>query len=160
MRFTVSTCFLLAILCLACNPQRRISGFYDYQTECLGSELDGSITVKAWGSGKNRKDAIEQAKKNAVRDVLFKGIKIGKDGCSVVPVFSNPNLNSIQEDYLFKFFQDGGEYIRFVSSDEESFIRRAVRDKRKEKNNMTQAGIVRINVAGLRNKLREDKILK
>ena len=31
-------------------------------------------TLRAWGRGKNRTDAIEQAKKNAVRDVLFKGV--------------------------------------------------------------------------------------
>jgi len=40
-----------------------ISGNYTYEIECMGSELDGSITLKAWGKGNNRADAIEQAKK-------------------------------------------------------------------------------------------------
>ena len=38
------------------------------------------------GNGRNRFDAIEQAKKNAVRDVIFKGITDGKNECNNRPV--------------------------------------------------------------------------
>ena len=41
------------------------AGNYTYDTECIGVEGDGSQTVKGWGSGRNREDAVEQAKKMA-----------------------------------------------------------------------------------------------
>ena len=47
-------------------------GYYTIESECLGSELDGSITLRAWGTGRNRFDAVDQAKKNALREVIFK----------------------------------------------------------------------------------------
>ena len=67
----------------SCKPQKKIAGNYTYETECMGIEMDGSQTLKAWGYGKNRIDAVEQAKKNAVRDVLFKGIRNGKTECNI-----------------------------------------------------------------------------
>ena len=41
------------------------------QTECISVEQDGSQTLRVWGKGRNRVDAVEQAKKNAVYEVLF-----------------------------------------------------------------------------------------
>ena len=63
---------LTSSLFMSCGtPQRQIAGNYNYETECLGVELDGSQTLRAWGSGRNRSDAVEQAKKNGIRDVMF-----------------------------------------------------------------------------------------
>ena len=57
--------------------QTTTSAYYEYDAECLGVELDGSQTLRIWGVGRNKKDAVEQAKKNAVRTVLFKVIHGG-----------------------------------------------------------------------------------
>ena len=43
--------------------QSSTAGYINYKAECLGTELDGSMTLKAWGSGRNNSDAVEQAKK-------------------------------------------------------------------------------------------------
>lgn len=69
-------CLLLLILA-GCSSKKSVSSYHSFESECLGVELDGSETLRAWGRGKNRTDAIEQAKKNAVRDVLFKGVVAG-----------------------------------------------------------------------------------
>ena len=63
-------CFYLSLPDAA--AKKSVSSYHSFESECLGVELDGSETLRAWGRGKNRTDAIEQAKKNAVRDVLFK----------------------------------------------------------------------------------------
>lgn len=47
----------------ACHPQKKIAGNYSYETECLGVEMDGTQSLKAFGTGSNNADAIEQAKK-------------------------------------------------------------------------------------------------
>jgi len=60
-----------AFILFSCNPQKKIAGNYTYKTECLGIEMDGTQTVKAWGNGRNRFDATEQAKKNALNDVFL-----------------------------------------------------------------------------------------
>ena len=73
------------------KKQKKTAGFYEYETECLGVEGDGSQTVRAHGKGRNREDAMEQAKKNAVKDILFKGISKGSAECNVKPVLFNPN---------------------------------------------------------------------
>ena len=78
-KITIIGLVLSTILVLSCNPQKKTAGHYTYETECLGTELDGSQTLKAWGTGSNLEDASEQAKKQAIRDVIFKGINKGKE---------------------------------------------------------------------------------
>ena len=94
------------------------SSYYTYKTECLGVELDGSQTLRAWGTGKNKKDAIEQAKKNAIHDILFQGIHDGQSKCSVKPLLTEVNAADKYEDYFNAFFQDKGSYQTFVSGEE------------------------------------------
>lgn len=76
--------FVLTTLTLlfSCSTT-NITGNYTFKTECFGVGQDGFQTVKAWGTGRNRFDAIEQAKKNAVKDVIFSGITEGKQECQV-----------------------------------------------------------------------------
>ena len=52
----------------------KASAYVNYETICMSVDLDGSQTLRVWGKGSTQADAIEQAKKNAVYDVLFKGI--------------------------------------------------------------------------------------
>jgi|Laugresbdmm110sn_1035088.scaffolds.fasta_scaffold54612_2 hypothetical protein len=97
-----------------------ISGNYTYEIECMGSELDGSITLKAWGKGNNRADAIEQAKKNAVNAVLFIGIRNGKPECDTRQILNVPNIREKKADYFNNFFKDGGDYKKFTSNKDQS----------------------------------------
>ncbi|MBO4743830.1 MAG: hypothetical protein J5533_09395, partial [Bacteroidales bacterium] len=53
------------------------AGAFAQETECISKEMDGSLTLRVWGTGRNRTDALEQAKKQAVYEVLFKGITRG-----------------------------------------------------------------------------------
>ena len=84
--------------------------FATFETECLGTELDGSQTLRSWGKGKDKADAIEQAKKNAVRDVIFKGINAGSGECSKKPLILEVNAQEKYEYYFNAFFKDGGAY--------------------------------------------------
>ena len=95
--------------------QKKIAGNYSYESECMGTELDGSQTIKCYGYGNSKNDAVEQAKKNAVRDVLFKGIVKGKPECSPKPILNEANIQEKQEDYFSAFFADGGPYTKFIS---------------------------------------------
>lgn len=98
-----------AFTCLCrMQQQKSVSSYHSFESECLGVELDGSETLRAWGRGKNRTDAIEQAKKNAVRDVLFKGVAAGSRECSVRPLVTEVNAQERYAYYLTTFLETEG----------------------------------------------------
>jgi hypothetical protein len=135
--------------------------FYNYKTECLGVELDGSQTLKAWGIGRYWKDAADQAKKNAVRDVIFKGILDGSNECKVKPLLSEVNAEEKYEDYFAKFFKDGGEYKKFVSLKDERINRHVYRKRDfRNKDQSTYSVVVRVLRKDLEQKLINDNIIK
>ena len=96
MKKFIATLFVL-VFTFSAKAQKKTAGYYAYKTECLGVELDGSQTLKAWGNGRNRADAVEQAKKNAMRDVIFKGIREGKQECNQKPLIFEVNAEEKHE---------------------------------------------------------------
>lgn len=158
MKKTLPFIALLLILTVSCTPtQKGISGDYHHKTECLGVELDGSQTLKAWGNGKNNSDAEEQAKKNAVRDVIFSGILDGKQGCEVKPLVSEANAREKYEEYFNRFFSDGGRYRRYVSLRDEG---KEKRDKKQAHKSITIGMVVRVLRPELKKELIDEGILK
>lgn len=83
--------------------------------KCMGVELDGSQTLRVQGYGRNRADAKEQAMKNAVWTVIFKGVREGAQGCNTRPLVTEVNAQERYEDYFNIFFADDGEYKKYVS---------------------------------------------
>lgn len=131
--------------------------FAKFETECLGVELDGSQTLRVWGTGKDKADAIEQAKKNAVRDVIFKGINAGTGECNKKPLLLEVNAQEKYEYYFNAFFKDGGAYKKYVTSEDENKTSRI----RAEHSTQDNYGIVvRVKRAELRQRLIDDNILK
>jgi hypothetical protein len=155
----VTLFFFCSVIGFAQRQQKKIAGNYTYEIECMGVEMDGSQTLKTWGSGKNRVDAVEQAKKNAVRDVLFKGILKGKSECNQKPVIFEVNAQEKYEDYFNKFFADDGAYKDFISMKDESLGPKITKDKKKAGSEVTEGVIVRVLRAELKKKMIDDKIL-
>lgn len=150
--------FFIAIT--SCSGQKKLAGNYTYKSECMGIELDGSQTIKAWGNGRNRSDAVDQAKKNAIRDVIFFGINEGKSECNSKPLIFEVNAQDKYEDYFAKFFADGGEYKNFISLRDERIFDKLSRDKKKARESVTHGMIVRVLRNELKAKLITDGIIK
>lgn len=151
---------LIATLSLAFSGmQAQIgnSARVEFETQCLGVEEDGSQTVRAWGFGKKKKDAVEQAMKNAVRDVLFKGIKEGMDGCNLRPMITEVNASERHAAYFNKFFADGGKYKSFVSLKDEN--KKKSRESVKSSLGTRWSVTVRILCPKLCERLIQDKII-
>ncbi len=140
-----------------CSAQKRIAGNYSYETECLGVELDGTQILKAWGYGSNKPIAIEQAKKNAIKDVLFKGIRNGKSDCSMKPVVLETNALENHEDYFNKFFSDGGDYLNFISQKDESKPKNI--DKKNARTGIEIGVVVGVLISDLKKKMIQDNII-
>ncbi|MBR5332792.1 MAG: hypothetical protein IKV32_05825 [Muribaculaceae bacterium] len=153
--------FLMGIFGISsCRTNTTISeeyAFMTYETECLGVELDGSQTLRAWGKGKDKADAIEQAKKNALRDVIFKGITSGSGECNKRALILEVNAQEKYEYYFNVFFRDGGEYTKYVTNEDENLTSRV---KAKSSTQQNYGVVVRVKRAELRQRLIDDNIIK
>lgn len=152
--------FLVTSLAFSSHGQQSTAGNYTYKSECMGVEMDGSQTVKAWGNGRNKHDAVEQAKKNAVRDVLFNGIIEGKQDCERRPLVSEVNAQAKYDSYFNSFFKDGGDFKHFISLKDERIFDKISRDKQKARQSVTHGLIVRVLRGELKERLIADGILK
>lgn len=126
---------------------------------CIGQELDGTLTIRSWGEGRNRADAKEQAKKNAVYAVLFNGVTKGNEGYEARPLVPEVNARQRYRDYFDIFFMDGGAYKSYVSIADRRW--RSTKKSKGYSGNQVKYGItVRVMVPDLRRRLIEDGIIK
>jgi hypothetical protein len=152
--------FALIVFSLALSSCYAQSGSYTNPISCLGVEGDGSQTLESWGSGRNRFDAVEQAKKNAINEVLFKGILNGKGDCQRRPLVPEVNAREKYSAYFNAFFADGGEYLNFITLQDERIDDKIGRGKQKGTRDVTNRVVVRVLRPDLEQKLRKDGIIK
>jgi hypothetical protein len=134
------------------------AGYYSFQTECLGTEYDGSVTVRAWGKGRYRFDAVDQARKEAVRTILFKNMRsTNQPGCDlVIPLLNSENYLQTHAAFFNDFFKDDGPYANFVSRKDEALASKERKDAKKE---ATFGVVVRVKRSALRDYLIQNRIL-
>ncbi|MCR5325404.1 MAG: hypothetical protein K6E37_01475 [Bacteroidales bacterium] len=132
------------------------AGAFAQETECISKEMDGSLTLRVWGSGRNKTDALEQAKKQAVYDVLFKGITRGNNDYNMRPIMTEVNARQRYQDYFDIFFMDRGEYRKYISMEDK---RAGSTRTRRNYRDVTVGTTVRVLVPQLRARLKEDGLL-
>jgi hypothetical protein len=136
----------------------QFSANFDFPVSCMGSELDGTITLESFGKGRNYADASEQAKKNAVMAVIFQGVKNGSNECSRDPLILNPNTRTTKEDYFDEFFKDNGEYLKYVSLKDEKVSNKVKRNSKKAEEFQQRKVVVRVDRSALKKRLKSDNI--
>ncbi len=107
----------------------KVSSYIPTKTVYMNTEGDGSMTVRAHGHGTNRNDAIKQAAKNALRDVIFEGINAPGNPELSKPLITSVNAEEKYASFFNAFFADGGEYKKFVTTED-----RKSGSNKKEKN--------------------------
>lgn len=150
---------ILTVACLVCSCSQppRLATYQKQEIECLGVEGDGSQTLRVTGTGRNKADAVEQAKKDAVSAVIFKGIRGGLQGCDSRPLINELDARDKYAEYFDIFFLDRGEYSRYCSMED-----RKLRSNDIQTNNTFSNYRITVRVlrSELRARLREDGILK
>lgn len=137
------TIFLLMMVGISsmANAQRRAKKLADrdtenwrYELECVNVGAPGSYLVKVWSYSKKPQVAMEQAKKNAVHGVIFKGFIGSTAGCTQKPLTNKPALEQEHEIFFRDFFVNGGKYMKFVNVAGDGSIRAGdvIRISRKE----------------------------
>ena len=129
-----------------------------YEIESIKVEQDGSLTVRVWGNGRNRADAMELARKNAVYDVIFKGVVKGvASGYYTRPLLTVVNAREKYQDYFDIFFADKGEYMKYASLEDK---RVGSTKGRKGAIEVKYVVTVRVLVPELRARLKNDGLIK
>ena len=131
---------------------------YRYEIEAVDVGAGGSYLIKVWSYSRNPDIAIEQAKKNAVHGIIFKGF-IGIRGVpGQHPLVNSPNVEQEKVEYFNAFFNDGGKYNKFVSLSSDGGI--AAGDRLKVGKEYKIGVIVSVKTPELRKELESAGIIK
>lgn len=115
---------LIALIAFGVVPeagaQKRREGKADretadwrYELESQGVGAQGTVQIKVWSYSKFPETAQEQAKKNSVHGVCFRGYG-GSGGVQGKEPLVTPAQQIEHKEFFDKFFKDGGDYLRFV----------------------------------------------
>lgn len=99
------------ILAIAAEAQSNGAPFAN--VECIRTDLDGSLTVRVASFGKKKSDAKMQARKDAVYEAIFKGIKVKNNAQMSRPLLYEVNAEEKYQDFFNEFFVDGGKFMEF-----------------------------------------------
>lgn len=129
-----------------------------YEIEAYGAGVEGTYQIKVWTYSKSPETAIEQAKKNAVHGIIFKGFPDKDRVKGQKALAQSPNLEQEKEDFFKDFFQDGGKYLKFVNLVNNGAI--APGDRIKIGKEYKIGVVISVNVAALRKDLEDAGIIK
>lgn len=129
-----------------------------YEIEAVQTGAQGTYLIKVWSYSKKPDIAIEQAKKNAVHGVCFKGFAGKKGVTGQKPLVPSLAVEREKADFFKSFFADGGGYMRFVNLSTDGAI--AAEDRMKIGKEYKIGVIVSVNVAALRKALEEAHIIQ
>lgn len=132
IKFFLTTAFLFATFFLnAQKKEDKRTMEWRYEIECAGIGADGTYLLKVYTYSKKKNLPMEQAKKNAVHAVLFKGFPGNNDTRCYTqkPICTNPNIEFEKKEFFDTFFQDGGKYMKYVSDSSDGNIDPADRMK-------------------------------
>lgn len=146
---------------LASGQHNKIAGNYNFDVECLGSELDGSLTLKVWGNGRNRIDAVDQAKKNALYVVIFKGITGNQSPCILKPLVTEVNAEEKHQTYFQHFFSEKSRtYLKFIAMRDASLGKTLFRKKVNNIRGVSYGVVVRVLIPELEKELIDNEIIR
>jgi|TARA_B110000483_G_scaffold189133_1_gene224312 hypothetical protein len=131
-----------------------------YELEAVQTGTKGTYQIKVWSYSKNVETAIEQAKKNAVHGIIFKGFPNKGRVQGQKPLARNASLYEEKEEFFQEFFKTaGGDYMKFISLANNGQI--AAGDRIKISKKEYKIGvIISVNVAELRKHLESKNIIK
>ena len=120
MKYKLQLLTLVSVILIA-SCSKKIIPFdyssYDYEASVVEIGTQGTAVIKATGVGKSIQEAKENAKRNAIHALLFKGIPSsnGINSTDLRPMVSDPGAQETYKDYFSSFFADNGKYMKFAT---------------------------------------------
>lgn len=151
-----STLLPFAGLAQAKKKADKDTFIWRYELEGVEQGVQGTYLVKVWSYSKKPEVAIEQAKKNAVHGIVFRGFA---GTAKQKPIADDPNLERVHEAFFADFFKNGGGYMKYVSLSGDGTVSSG--DKLKVSKKEWKVGVVvSVNQALLRKDLEAAGIIK
>lgn len=101
------------------SKQDKATAQWEYEIEpAVGQAQQGSCIVKVWTYARNIDKAKQQAAKNAVHGIIFKGYAASTNGSRIPaqrPLVPDAATEAANAEYFSQFFADGGVYMRYVT---------------------------------------------
>lgn len=147
----------MAMVVAGCGA-RKSQAYYDYDSKLIAAHGDGSYTIRAWGRSRNATMSYDVAQKQALEDVLFKGVRAQSSNLTdLKPLIMEVNGRERYEEYFNAFFSDEKNWKPFVSMKD----RRTMTSRYQRTDAQTLAQVtVLVYRAALKEKLTQDGILK
>lgn len=82
--------------------------------ECLGSESNGILTVMLWNPSEGKRYELEDAKKDALQILLFKGFGLGENCGTQYNVLASEEELERFKAMSVTFFSKNGDWSNFV----------------------------------------------
>ena len=140
----------MVALCMlnSCKTTVQIQSEYAYvqmQPECISYNSDGSLVLRSWGMGSDKNSAIENAKRNALETVVFKGS----------PLISEPNVRERNPDYFNDLLGNPSNYSRYIETSKADSNQ--IHAKAESMQNWSI--VATVDIKGLRRQLVMDKVI-
>ncbi|GHT12877.1 hypothetical protein AGMMS4956_08170 [Bacteroidia bacterium] len=152
----------LAVVMASCGAAQKAAdkdtAQWRYEIEPVGVGAQGTYLIKVWSYSKKTVVAMEQAKKNAVHGIIFKGFTGGSGLTSQKPMAPNANVFEEHKDYFESFFANGGKYMQFVNISNSGAI--AAGDRVKVGKEYKVGVVVSVNKDALRKELENAGIIQ
>lgn len=147
------------MLCGCKSKQEMVLGksWSDYEASTHKIGVSGVKCLKVWGFGPTAKDAVEQAKKNAVHACLFRGVPDSKTP-AIFDQQGGEQVLSANYLYFKNFFEGEQSYLQFVSQTTDGAP--SGRDRQKVKDGYRVGLYVKVMYDNLRDKMKRDGLLK
>lgn len=140
-----SLIFIVAVVLSSCRTNQTLS-YSSVETTAIAAESNGTYVIRVQGKGTTRSMAYDNARRQAVHDVIFKGIHTSYgDHKMIHPLINDPRMEQKEETFFNSFFSEKGEYLDYIESTKE--------DKIQNSNENTKSVI--LNVIVRRDKLKE-----
>ena len=157
---------ILALLPFSLSAQKAAEKKANIATEQWGYEIEsavgqapkGTVIVRVSSYSKNAQVAIQQAAKNAVHGILFKGVAPSNDNNRLpgVPALVNDLTIAAENDAYFRDFFNNKGYQQYVS-----MINNGVPESTMQVGKQYKIAIlVKVQVDALRQRLESDGVLK
>ncbi len=155
-KISILITIVAGLLLTGCGTKRS-QAYYDQPSQLLSINYDGTYVIRTQVRARNAALANTDAQRKAVQEVIFDGIKAASNGgADVKPLCFDMNAREKYEEYFQIFFQDNGEWQKFVGLKDK---RSGTSTYKKTESQMVRTITVTVDRAALKKKLQEDGIV-
>jgi hypothetical protein len=157
---------IIALTVSACGSVKKVAKVADmdtrqwrYEIEPVAVGSQGTYQIKVWSYSTNPNVATEQAKKNAIHGIIFKGFGGNQNSPGQKALVTDPYLEEQRQDFFGPFFANGGGYMKFVNLSNSHDVAIAAGDRVKIGKEYKIGIIVSVNKDALRKELENAGII-